>query len=82
MDDKNPIRIVALGLGVLALTHASGAPSRTQLGEALAGMTVPFVANGGLTDPAVAFTAQTRIGSVFVTRTGELVDALPAPPIT
>ena len=48
---------------------------RTQL----AAVAIPFVANAGQTDAAVAYYAQTFSGTVFVTRKGQLVYALPAP---
>jgi hypothetical protein len=40
---------------------------------------VPFVANAGQSDPRVAYSASTFSGTVFVTKDGELVYALPAP---
>jgi hypothetical protein len=42
----------------------------------LDGVRVPFVANGGQTDLAVAFYAQTLGGATFVTHKGEIVHAL------
>ncbi|MDS4041938.1 MAG: hypothetical protein RKP20_12260, partial [Candidatus Competibacter sp.] len=43
----------------------------------LAGLAIPFVENQGQQDPAVAFYAQTLAGTVYVTRAGQLVYALP-----
>jgi len=40
---------------------------------------LPFVENAGQSDPRVAYYAPTFSGTVFVTREGELVYALPAP---
>jgi hypothetical protein len=45
--------------------------------EDLAGVSVPFVANAGQTDAAVAFYASTFAGKVFVTRGGRIVYSLP-----
>ncbi|MEO8348630.1 MAG: hypothetical protein ABI610_06925 [Acidobacteriota bacterium] len=44
----------------------------------LSGLAIPFVANIGQTDPAVAYSAQTFAGTVFVTRDGRIVYSLPA----
>ena len=43
----------------------------------VAGIKVPWVANQGQEDERVAFSAKTFGGTVFVTRTGEIVYALP-----
>jgi hypothetical protein len=45
--------------------------------EGLAGVSVPFIANAGQTDAAVAFYASTFAGRVFVTRDGRIVYSLP-----
>ncbi len=42
-------------------------------------MTIPFVPNAGHLDARVAYAARTFAGTVFVTREGELVYALPGP---
>ena len=41
-------------------------------------LAVPFVANAGQSDPRVAYSASTFSGTVFVTREGDVVYALPA----
>ncbi|HZI67238.1 MAG TPA: hypothetical protein VFF17_11785, partial [Thermoanaerobaculia bacterium] len=41
-------------------------------------LAIPFVANAGQADPAVAYSAQTFAGTVFVTRDGRIVYSLPA----
>src|SRR5262245_32574478 len=43
----------------------------------LAGLRIPFVANAGQTDPAVAFLAQTFAGTIYVTKDGQIVYGLP-----
>src|SRR5262245_34192959 len=50
-----------------------------EVAERLRGLAVPFVANAGQSDPRVAYSASTFSGTVFVTKEGELVYALPAP---
>ncbi len=45
--------------------------------KSLTGLQLPFIANNGQTDPQVGFYAQTFAGTVYVTRSGELVYALP-----
>src|SRR5262245_11540238 len=51
----------------------------TQVAERLSGLSVPFVDNTGASDPRVAYYAPTFSGTVFVTREGEIVYALPGP---
>ena len=45
--------------------------------ERLAGVSVPFIANTGQTDDAVAYYAPTLAGTVFITRDGRIVYSLP-----
>ena len=45
--------------------------------ERLSGVRIPFIANSGQTDPAVAYYAPTFAGTVFVTRDGRIVYSLP-----
>ncbi|WP_157760039.1 IPTL-CTERM sorting domain-containing protein [Delftia acidovorans] len=47
--------------------------------QALQGMPVPFEANSGQFDPAVAFTGRTFAGAIHVTRQGQIVYSLAAP---
>ena len=51
---------------------------KKEIRTSLRGMTVPFIANNGQVDKEVAFHANTFGGTVFVTRTGEIVYSLPA----
>jgi hypothetical protein len=46
-------------------------------GERISGVRIPFIANSGQTDPAVAYYAPTFAGTVFVTRDGRIVYSLP-----
>ena len=41
--------------------------------EELSGIRIPFIANAGQTDPAVAYYAPTFAGTVFVTQDGRIV---------
>lgn len=55
------------------LTEAKTAEVSAKMGT----MQIPFIANQGQMDEQVAFYAKTFGGTVFVTRTGEIVYALP-----
>ena len=44
--------------------------------RSISGLSIPFVANEGQTDPRVAFTARTFAGTVFVTKEGRIVYSL------
>ncbi|MDQ5909577.1 MAG: hypothetical protein QG599_1672 [Pseudomonadota bacterium] len=64
----------------LADTTPSSRLETRQAGEEnpnLATLALPFIANQGQIDPAVAFYAPTLTGAVYVTRSGQLVYALP-----
>ena len=63
---------------VLSPPMAHAAPDHGRTSAALGGLRVPFVANEGQTDPKVAFYAPTFAGTLFITRQGDLVYALPA----
>jgi hypothetical protein len=65
-----------LRAGLLALSVGASA-IRAQSLEKLSVIDVPFVANQGQFDPAVAFSASTLSGTVFVTEAGEIVYSLP-----
>ncbi|HEY6066712.1 MAG TPA: hypothetical protein VIY96_11170, partial [Thermoanaerobaculia bacterium] len=56
----------------------AGGVATARVGRRLSGLTIPFVANAGQTDPTAAFSAQTFAGTVFVTRDGRIVYSLPA----
>jgi hypothetical protein len=58
-------------------TRRGTAPA--EVAERLGGLAVPFIENAGQSDPRVAYYAPTFSGTVFVTRQGEVVYALPAP---
>ena len=76
----------ALYLGFLSsalLLAASASGEAGRLAEdrekaRLSDLAIPFVANAGQTEPAVAYSAQTFAGTVFVTRDGRIVYSLPA----
>src|SRR5438132_7970247 len=52
-------------------------PAPAQVAERLSGLAVQFVENVGQSDRRVAYYAPTFSGTVFVTRQGEIVHALP-----
>ena len=54
-------------------------PPKARAETQLAGLAVPFIENAGQSDPRVAYYAPTLAGTVFVTRRGEIVHALPSP---
>jgi len=56
-----------------------GSAQARQIQHALQGMSVPFEANSGQFDPAVAFTGRTFAGAIHVTRQGQIVYSLAAP---
>ena len=67
--------------GVLSFIPASSrAEAVSEITErvhrGLEGIRVPFIANAGQTDPAVAYYAATPGGTVFVTREGGIVYSL------
>lgn len=59
-----------------ALT-AGNEPSKTEIIQKTKSLQIPFVANDGQTDERVRFYANTFGGTVFVTKDGEIVYALP-----
>lgn len=63
-----------LALAGIGTAYADGDEA---LRNRVAGMSIPFVANGGQTDPRVAYSAATFAGTVFVTRDGQIVYSLP-----
>src|SRR4030095_7238059 len=78
------VRLVATALAVLAFVafcslRTSGPPTPAEAAGQVDRLAVPFVANAGQGDPRVAYYASTFSGTVFVTKEGELVYALPAP---
>ena len=70
---RNLTMLVAAGS--VSLTHAT-APDQTTL-DKIAALSVPFVPNAGQWDARAAFAAKTFAGTLFVTRSGELVYSLP-----
>src|SRR5215813_6410786 len=77
-------RLLATSLALLPLAAScslptSGPPTPAEVSRQLDRLAVPFVANAGQNDPRVAYSASTFSGTLFVTREGELVYALPAP---
>src|SRR5262245_47521487 len=77
------IRLVTTTLAVLPFAascslRTSAPPTPAEVAGQLNRLAVPFVANAGQSDPRVAYSASTFSGTVFVTREGDLVYALPA----
>jgi len=72
--------VCAVHLLVLpALSRAEAeSETRERVQRSLEGVRVPFIANAGQADPAVAYYASTPAGTVFVTREGRVVYSLPA----
>jgi hypothetical protein len=62
---------------LLALPLIFAGTASGEVKERLAGVHIPFIANAGQADPAVAYYAQTFAGTVFVTRNGRVVYSLP-----
>lgn len=62
----------------LQATPASTTAQHEAVQQKLSGMQIPFIENKGQVDKSVAFYAPTFAGTVFVTKKGELVYALPA----
>jgi len=58
---------------------AHGSAQARQIPHAQQGLSVPFEANSGQFDPAVAFTGRTFAGAIHVTRQGQIVYSLAAP---
>ncbi|MEP6767950.1 MAG: hypothetical protein ABJC61_04735, partial [Acidobacteriota bacterium] len=62
----------------LAHTGSGGTPGISEkTRERLSGLHLPFIANAGQTDAAVAYYAQTFAGTIFITRDGRIVYSLP-----
>src|SRR5262249_2354246 len=78
------VRLVATTLAILPFAvscspRTAGPPTHAEVAGRLDRLTVPFVENTGQSDPRVAYYAPTFSGTVFVTKEGELVYALPVP---
>src|SRR5215467_4428212 len=76
-------RLLASTLAVLPFAascspRTSAPPTPAEVAGQLDRLAVPFVANAGQSDPRVAYSASTFSGTVFVTREGDVVYALPA----
>ena len=70
---------LTIAIAVVASTTAAGevgVGERARLDGKLGRVEIPFVANAGLHDPAVAFSASTFEGTTFVTRRGQIVYSL------
>src|SRR5262249_36943448 len=72
-----PALLVSLILAASAPLFGSGPAHDITARDSLTGVPMPFVENQGQADRGVAFSATTLFGSVFVTRDGKLVYALP-----
>src|SRR5215468_511467 len=84
MMRTSSFRFVVSRLAVIALAascspRTAAPPTTAEVAERLNHLAVPFVANAGQSDPRVAYYASTFSGTVFVTKEGELVYALPTP---
>ena len=67
-------------LALLGVSSAWGEKPEAKEASAikqLSGVRIPFIANSGQTDSAVAYYASTFVGTVFVTRDGQIVYSLP-----
>src|SRR5262245_33932211 len=84
MMRTSSFRLLASTLAVLPFAascspRTSAPPTPAEVARQVDRLAVPFVANAGQSDPRVAYSASTFSGTVFVTKEGELVYALPAP---
>src|SRR5215472_10009043 len=83
MMRTSSFRLLASTLAVLPFAascspRTSAPPTPAEVTGQLDRLAVPFVANAGQSDPRVAYSASTFSGTVFVTREGDVVYALPA----
>ncbi|MEO7761009.1 MAG: hypothetical protein ABIS68_03750 [Casimicrobiaceae bacterium] len=62
-----------------AVPPGTSSPTPAQVRAQLAGISIPFMENVGQYDGRVKFAAPTFAGTLFVTATGEMIYALPAP---
>ena len=73
------VTVPVLSFMLLGSGSALAARDDAQVRGKLGGLRVPFIANEGQVDARVAYYAPTFAGTLFVTRQGELVYALPGP---
>ncbi|OOP55989.1 MAG: hypothetical protein AYP45_12020, partial [Candidatus Brocadia carolinensis] len=71
------VMFVAIFFGNAFAQEGTGKPSKEEVMQKAQKLRMPFIANEGQTDKRVAFYAQTFGGTVFVTKEGEIVYALP-----
>jgi len=71
--------VLSSTLLLLSPAFSQATPDPDTVRARLGGVGVPFVANEGQVDARVAYYAPTFAGTLFVTREGELVHALPSP---
>ena len=70
-----------LGTFLIAMAWTeAGLADQEQVRKRAGGVRVPFIANLGQINPAVAYYAPTFAGTVYVTKKGEIVYSLPARP--
>lgn len=62
---------------ILAGQDTAGKPTKEEIVQKTRTLQMPFIANNGQVDGQVAFYAKTFGGTVFVTKDGEIVYALP-----
>ena len=72
--------VAPLTFSILLASTSAAFADQGQLRERVGGVRVPFIANRGQTNPAVAYYAPTFAGTVYVTKKGEIVYSLPASP--
>jgi hypothetical protein len=79
LGKASAVLLFATGLTLLGSCSPQASARRTPapVAERLGGLAVPFIENAGQSDPRVAYSARTFSGTVFVTRRGEIVYALP-----
>ncbi|OOP57823.1 MAG: hypothetical protein AYP45_01460, partial [Candidatus Brocadia carolinensis] len=71
------VMFVAIFFGNAFAQEGTGKPSKGEVMQKAQKLRMPFIANEGQADKRVAFYAQTFGGTVFVTKDGEIVYALP-----
>lgn len=73
-----PLVTLVFSLAAVSASLAKVPSAQTDsVRRSISGLSIPFVANEGQTDPRVAFTARTFAGTVFVTKEGRIVYSLP-----
>src|SRR3990167_3578682 len=71
------VSVASVGVGDSEQRHGVNNPIKPEIAHKMKKLHVPFIANDGQADEKVKFYANTFAGSVFVTKDGEIVYALP-----